>query len=547
MTNLNTPFMIGNVEIPNRTVLAPMAGVTNSAFRTIAKELGAGLVVMEMVSDKGIQYNNEKTLHMLHIDEGENPVSIQLFGSDEDSLARAAEFIQENTETDIVDINMGCPVNKIVKNEAGAMWLKDPDKIYSIINKVQSVLDIPLTVKMRTGWADPSLAVENALAGEAAGVSALAMHGRTREQMYTGHADLETLHKVAQALTKIPFIANGDIRTVQEAKQRIEEVGADAVMIGNVEIPNRTVLAPMAGVTNSAFRTIAKELGAGLVVMEMVSDKGIQYNNEKTLHMLHIDEGENPVSIQLFGSDEDSLARAAEFIQENTKTDIVDINMGCPVNKIVKNEAGAMWLKDPDKIYSIINKVQSVLDIPLTVKMRTGWADPSLAVENALAAEAAGVSALAMHGRTREQMYTGHADLETLHKIAQALTKIPFIANGDIRTVQEAKQRIEEVGADAVMIGRAAMGNPYLFNQINHYFETGEILPDLTFEDKMKIAYEHLKRLINLKGENIAVREFRGLAPHYLRGTSGAAKLRGAISQASTLAEIESLLQLDKD
>jgi len=288
-------------------------------------------------------------------------------------------------------------------------------------------------------------------------------------------------------------------------------------MIGNVEIPNRTVLAPMAGVTNSAFRTIAKELGAGLVVMEMVSDKGIQYNNEKTLHMLHIDEGENPVSIQLFGSDEDSLARAAEFIQENTKTDIVDINMGCPVNKIA-----------------------------LTVKMRTGWADPSLAVENALAAEAAGVSALAMHGRTREQMYTGHADLETLHKVAQALTKIPFIANGDVRTVQEAKQRIEEVGADAVMIGRAAMGNPYLFNQINHYFETGEILPDLTFEDKMKIAYEHLKRLINLKGENVAVREFRGLAPHYLRGTSGAAKLRGAISQASTLAEIEALLQLDK-
>ena len=309
-------------------------------------------------------------------------------------------------------------------------------------------------------------------------------------------------------------------------------------MIGNVEIPNRTVLAPMAGVTNSAFRTIAKELGAGLVVMEMVSDKGIQYNNEKTLHMLHIDEGENPVSIQLFGSDEDSLARAAEFIQENTKTDIVDINMGCPVNKIVKNEAGAMWLKDPEKIYKIINKVQSVLDIPLTVKMRTGWSDSSLAVENALAAEAAGVSALAMHGRTRE--------LETLHDVAQALTKIPFIANGDIRSVQEAKQRIEEVGADAVMIGRAAMGNPYLFNQINHYFETGEILPDLTFEDKMKIAHDHLKRLIDLKGEHIAVRECRGLAPHYLRGTSGAAKLRGAISQANTLAEIEELLQIQK-
>ena len=295
-------------------------------------------------------------------------------------------------------------------------------------------------------------------------------------------------------------------------------------MIGKVEIPNRTVLAPMAGVTNSAFRTIAKELGAGLVVMEMVSDKGIQYNNEKTLHMLHIDEGENPVSIQLFGSDEDSLARAAEFIQENTKTDIVDINMGCPVNKIVKNEAGAKWLKDPEKIYKIINKVQSVLDIPLTVKMRTGWSDSSLAVENALAAEAAGVSALAMHGRT----------------------KIPFIANGDMRSVQDAKQRIEEVGADAVMVGRAAMGNPYIFNQINHYFETGEILPDLSFEDKMKIAYEHLCRLVNLKGEYVAIREFRGLAPHYLRGTAGAAKLRGTISQAESLAEIEELLHIQK-
>ncbi|MBJ6746671.1 tRNA dihydrouridine synthase DusB [Streptococcus sp. 121] len=314
--------------------------------------------------------------------------------------------------------------------------------------------------------------------------------------------------------------------------------------IGNVEIPNRTILAPMAGVTNSAFRTIAKELGAGLVVMEMVSDKGIQYNNEKTLHMLHIDEGENPVSIQLFGSDADSLSRAAEFIQENTRTDIVDINMGCPVNKVVKNEAGAKWLKDPDKIYHILKTVKSHLDIPLTVKMRTGWADPSLAVENALAAENAGVDALAMHGRTREQMYTGVADLETLQTVAQALTKIPFIANGDIRTAEDAKQRLEVVGADAVMVGRAAMGNPYIFNQINHYLETGELLPDLSFEDKMRIAYEHLRRLIDLKGEYVAIREFRGLAPHYLRGSSGAAKLRGAISRAESLAEIEELLQL---
>lgn len=311
--------------------------------------------------------------------------------------------------------------------------------------------------------------------------------------------------------------------------------------IGSVEIPHRTVLAPMAGVTNSAFRTIAKEFGAGLVVMEMVSDKGIQYNNEKTLHMLHIDEEEHPVSIQLFGNDADSLARAAEFIQKNTKADLVDINMGCPVNKIVKNEAGAMWLKDPEKIYQVVSTVKSVLDTPLTVKMRTGWSDSSLAVDNALAAESAGVSALAMHGRTREQMYTGTCDHETLTKVAKAITKVPFIANGDIRTVQDAKFMIETVGADAVMIGRGARSNPYIFTQINHYFETGEELPDLPFDKMLDIAEDHLTRLSQLKGEVIAVREFRGLAPHYLRGTSGAAKIRGAVSRAETVDEVREL------
>lgn len=316
-------------------------------------------------------------------------------------------------------------------------------------------------------------------------------------------------------------------------------------MIGDVEIPNRCVLAPMAGVTNSAFRTIAKEMGAGLVVMEMISEKGLLYNNEKTLHMLHIDDNEYPMSIQLFGGDAEGLKRAADFIQTNTKANIVDINMGCPVNKVIKNEAGAKWLKNPDKIYHIVQEVTSVLDIPLTVKMRTGWSDASLAVENALAAESAGVSALAMHGRTREQMYTGVADLDTLKKVANSLTTIPFIANGDIRSVEEAKQRIEEIGADAVMVGRTAMGNPYIFHQINHYLETGEKLPDLTFEDKLRIAHDHLSRLVRLKGEHVAVREFRGLAPHYLKGTSGAAKMRAKIATAETLSDVEAIFGME--
>ena len=283
-------------------------------------------------------------------------------------------------------------------------------------------------------------------------------------------------------------------------------------MIGNVEIPHRTVLAPMAGVTNSAFRTIAKEFGAGLVVMEMISEKGLLYNNEKTLHMLHIDENEHPMSIQLFGGDAEGLKRAADFIQTNTKADIVDINMGCPVNKVVKNEAGAKWLKDPDKIYHIVKEVTSVLDIPLTVKMRT-----------------------------REQMYTGHCDHETLARVAKAITKIPFIGNGDVRSVQDAKLMIEELGVDAVMVGRAAMNNPYIFTQINHFFETGEELPELPFDKKLDIAEDHLKRLVDLKGEMIAVREFRGLAPHYLRGTAGAAKVRGEVSRAESVAQVEEI------
>lgn len=312
-------------------------------------------------------------------------------------------------------------------------------------------------------------------------------------------------------------------------------------MIGNVQIPHRTVLAPMAGVTNSAFRTIAKEFGAGLVVMEMISEKGLLYNNQKTLHMLHIDEHEHPMSIQLFGGDAEGLKRAADFIQTHTKADIVDINMGCPVNKVVKNEAGAKWLKDPDKIYHIVKEVTSVLDIPLTVKMRTGWSDNHLAIENALAAESAGVSALAMHGRTREQMYRGKCDYETLAKVSKVITKIPFIGNGDIKTVHDARFMIEEIGVDAVMVGRAAMNNPYIFTQINHFFETGKELADLPFSKKLDIAEDHLKRLVQLKGEVIAVREFRGLAPHYLRGTAGAAKIRGAVSKAESFEEVKAL------
>ncbi|MFR3687324.1 MAG: tRNA dihydrouridine synthase, partial [Enterococcus sp.] len=220
---MNGTWKIGNVEIPNRVVVAPMAGITNAAFRVTVKEFGAGLVVCEMISDQGIHFRNKKTLEMLYVDEGEHPLSVQIFGGSKDSLVEAAQFVQEHTEADIIDINMGCPVNKVIKAEAGAKWLLDPNKVYEMVEAVSSAVDIPVTVKMRIGWDEQHVfAVENALAAQSAGASALAMHGRTRVQMYEGQADWNVLKQVADQLT-IPFMGNGDVRTPEDAKRMIEE------------------------------------------------------------------------------------------------------------------------------------------------------------------------------------------------------------------------------------------------------------------------------------------------------------------------------------
>lgn len=301
--------------------------------------------------------------------------------------------------------------------------------------------------------------------------------------------------------------------------------------IGNVEIPNRVVVAPMAGITNAAFRVTVKEFGAGLVVMEMISDQGIHFRNKKTLEMLHIDEREHPLSVQIFGGSKDSLVEAAEFVQANTKADMIDINMGCPVNKVIKAEAGAKWLLDPNKVYEMVEAVSQAVDIPVTVKMRIGWDDQHVfAVENALAAEKAGASAIAMHGRTRVQMYEGKADWEILKEVANEIS-IPFMGNGDIKTPEDAKRMIEEVGVDAVMIGRAALGNPWMIHRTQHYLETGELIAEPTPREKIETAKLHLERLINLKGEKIACREFRQHASYYLKGISRAAKVKAEINK----------------
>lgn len=312
--------------------------------------------------------------------------------------------------------------------------------------------------------------------------------------------------------------------------------------IGDIKIANRVVVAPMAGISNAAFRVTVKEAGAGLVVCEMISDQGIHFRNKKTLDMLYIDEREYPLSVQIFGGGKESLVEAAQFVEANTKAAIIDINMGCPVNKVIKAEAGAKWLLDPDKVYEMVDAVSSAVKLPVTVKMRTGWDEKHLfAVENAKAAQAGGAAALAMHGRTRVQMYEGQANWDILRQVKENID-IPFMGNGDVRTPEDAKRMLDEVGCDAVMIGRAALGNPWMIKRTVHYLETGELLDEPTPRQKIDIAKVHFQRLINLKGEKVASREFRQHAAYYLKGIPRAAKVKAAINQAEDQQTIVALL-----
>ncbi|OPG89159.1 tRNA dihydrouridine synthase DusB [Limosilactobacillus reuteri] len=311
--------------------------------------------------------------------------------------------------------------------------------------------------------------------------------------------------------------------------------------IGNVEIPNQVVVAPMAGVTNSAFRVICKRFGAGYVVCEMISDRGIMYHNQRTLNMMDVDPEEHPMGIQIFGGTKETLVEAAKYVDQHTAADVIDINMGCPVNKVVKTDAGARWLLDPNKVYEMVSYVTDAVKKPVTVKMRTGWDDKHiLAVENALAAERAGASAIAMHGRTRKQMYTGQADWNILKEVASQL-KIPFMANGDVKTPEDAKKILDMTGATAAMIGRAAMGNPWMLKRTEHYLETGELLPEATPEQKIEMAKDHLNRLVALKGEYVGVREFRGLSTYYIKGIPRAARTKVALVEAETLDEMNDI------
>lgn len=312
--------------------------------------------------------------------------------------------------------------------------------------------------------------------------------------------------------------------------------------IGPVKLKNRVVLAPMAGVCNPAFRLIVKEFGAGLVCAEMVSDKAILYKNEKSLKMLYVDEREKPLSLQIFGGEKETLVEAAKFVDENTNADIIDINMGCPVPKVTKCDAGAKWLLDPNKIYEMVAAVVDAVKKPVTVKMRIGWdEDHIFAVENAQAVERAGGQAVAVHGRTRVQMYEGVANWDIIKDVKDAVN-IPVIGNGDVKTPEDAKRMLDTTGVDGVMIGRAALGNPWMIYRTVHYLETGELLPEPSPREKIDVCMTHLDRLIDLKGEKVAIQEMRKHAAWYLKGMRGNAQIREQINHLQTRKEMEAVL-----
>lgn len=316
--------------------------------------------------------------------------------------------------------------------------------------------------------------------------------------------------------------------------------------IGNVQIENPFVLAPMAGVTDLPFRKLCKEQGAGLICMEMVSAKAISFHNKNTEALMEIDKCEHPVSMQIFGSEPELMAGVAAEIEERP-FDILDINMGCPVPKVVNNGEGSALLKNPDLIVKIVKNVSSAISKPLTVKVRIGFEnEPVDVVEIAKRVEDAGAAAIAVHGRTRQQYYSGTADWDTIRRVKEAVS-IPVIGNGDVDSPEKAEALIKETGCDGVMIGRAVRGNPWLFRELNHYFETGEKLPRPSVEEVREMILRHARMQIDLKGEFTGIREMRKHVAWYTAGMRHSAALRRESNLVSSYEELEKLLDFRGD